>query len=121
MRFYKNGEIINVGVSNDPYILETPFKASDVEGLFLRQINDVVYICHPDYPQHKLLRYADDSWGIQQIDFSYPPFLDQNVDDTITLTPSNTSGGITIEASTGVFHQDMVGGFFRIGHIRGSG
>lgn len=118
MRFYKNGAIVNVGLTDDPYILETPYEAADVETLFLKQINDVVYICHPDYPQHKLMRYADDSWAIQQIDMTYPPFLLQNTDGTLTITPSATTGSVTLTSSSGIFNSGMVGGFFRIGHQR---
>ena len=120
MRFYKNGAIINVTGTDDPYILETVYPASAVRDLYLKQINDVTFICHPDYPPFQLLRYADNSWALEEIDWTYPPFLSQNADDTITITPSGTTGSINLVSSTGIFQEEMDGGFFRIGHTRES-
>ena len=94
MRFYKDAAIITVTGTDDPYILETVYPASAVRDLYLKQVNDVTFICHPDYPPFQLLRYADNSWALEEIDWTYPPFLSQNADDTITITPSGTTGSI---------------------------
>lgn len=118
MRFYKNGSIINVSGTSDPYILETPYLGEEVFSLYMQQINDIVYICHPDHPPYKLMRFADDNWDLQEVDITYPAFLTQNTDDSITIAASGVIGEVTLTASSSIFNADMVGGYFRIGHNR---
>lgn len=116
MRFYKNGAPIMSGIF--PFLLETPYLGEDVLELQLKQINDVVYITHPDYFPRKLLRYADDDWRIEELEFTNPPMGNENLTAT-TMTPSHTSGlSRTVTASSAYFQSGHVGGYLRIGHRR---
>jgi len=63
------------------------------------QINDIIYIVHPEYPPYKLSRFGDTDWTMQEVEFLTPALLDQNSSD-ITLTPNALIGnGILVQAN----------------------
>ncbi len=62
------------------------------------QINDVVYLVHPDYPPYKLTRVTDTHWTMVQVAFLAPALLDQNATDT-TISSSGTTGSVTLTAT----------------------
>lgn len=83
------------------YEVPTPYSAqaptgtqiwdTDVWTVVPCQINDVVYLVHPDYPPYKLTRFGDTDWTMKEVAFLTPALLDQNATDT-TLVPSATTG-----------------------------
>lgn len=75
-----------------------PVWTADVYQVVPCQINDVVYLVHPSYPPYKLTRLTDTSWTMVQVSYDLPSGLDQNTSNTV-LTPSATSGSITVTAS----------------------
>ena len=83
VRFFSNGAQVLDGAT----IVEvaTPYGEADLFELQTTQINDVVYITHPDWPTHKLSRLSDTSWTMAEMDPYYPPFLDENVDESLGL------------------------------------
>lgn len=96
----------------------SPYNAFDSFQVQYKQINDVMYLTHPDYPVHKLSRLSDTSWTMAEVDWTYPPFLEENT-GSITVTPSATTGtGITITASSALFNANHVGAYWEIGHLR---
>lgn len=90
------------------YEVPTPYNANAGSGSIFQtdvfqivpcQINDVVYIVHPDFPPYSLTRFGDTDWVMKEVNFISPALLDQNVTDTI-ITPSALIGnGITLVAS----------------------
>ena len=77
----------------------TSMYSTDVFVVTPCQINDVIYLVHPDYPPYKLTRFGDEDWQMEQVVFLTPALLDQNATDT-TITPSALTGnGITLTAS----------------------
>lgn len=83
-----------------------------------KQINDVMYITTGDDPVYKLTRVSDTSWTLAEVEWTYPPFRDENVTDT-TLTASATTGtGVTLTASSGIFTSDHVGSYWEVRHLR---
>lgn len=118
MRFYKDGAPILVSGTEFPFLLETPFLGEDVMDLQFKQINDVIYITHPDYSPKKLSRLADTNWTLVELEFTNPPMGNDNL-TAITMTPSATSGlGITITASASYFNSGHQGGYIRLGQRR---
>lgn len=94
----------------------TPYGAADVFRLKFAQSADTLYIAHPDYPPHKLLRYADDEWSLERIDFHDGPYLDENTSE-VTLAPAATSGTtVNVIASQTMFQAEDVGRAVRIKH-----
>ena len=74
------------GTLSQVYEVAVPYVASDMfssDGTFLldvKQYNDVMYICHPDYQTRILTRSGDDSWSISIAEFKKGPFLPDNID-----------------------------------------
>lgn len=86
-----------------PYSADAPSGTqiwdTDVWTVVPCQINDVVYLVHPDYPPYKLSRFGDTDWTMEEVNFLTPALLDQNATDT-TLVPSATTGdNITLIAN----------------------
>ena len=73
--------------------------STDVFRLMFCQINDVIYICHPNYPVYSLTRYSDVDWVMAQVNFNTPPLLDQNATDTQITASATTGNGISLTAS----------------------
>jgi hypothetical protein len=117
MRFYAHGAPVYFG--DVAYGIVTPYAGADVGSLQYKQINDVVYITHPDYPVHKLSRLGDTNWTLERVVFMQPPTLDENLTPT-TITASGTNGVITLTASEDIFNEGHVDSYWRIGHLRES-
>jgi len=77
-----------------PIELATPWADADLELLRWKQINDVMWLVHPDHAPRKLVRYAADDWELTIADVSRkPPLLAENLDDEWTITTTFTVGG----------------------------
>lgn len=77
---------------------------ADVHVLKAKQINDVVYIVHPNFPVWKLTRFGTANWVSQQVAFLTPAMLDQNTTD-ITIAPQAATGnavGLNVAANAWV-------------------
>lgn len=93
--------------------LETPFTVDELAALHFVQSVDVLYICSGTHPVQKLARYGDTNWKISEITWTAPAFGDVNKDDT-TVTPSGTSGTITLTASADIFDASRVGDYIQL-------
>ena len=93
----------------------SPYQTADLRELQYCQINDLMYIAHPNYPLYKLTRLADDSWSFAEVDWKWPPLQDENIKN-IYITPSGTSGNITLTSSATIFDPNDVGSTWQIGH-----
>ena len=114
-RFFKDGAAVES--SDVPYEVTNPYSADEVFDVQFWQINDIMLFTHPDHPPYRLSRYSDTNWTMELVPFDEPVFKDQNI-TTTTITPSGTSGNITLTASSSIFHSAMVGGYFKLGHRR---
>lgn len=99
------------------YEIVSPYSAFDVFELHFQQINDVVYITHELYAPRKLTRLSDISWTLEEAVFDTPPFLDENT-ETTTITPSATTGSVTLTASAAIFQAGHVGSYWQLTHDR---
>lgn len=114
MRFYKDdGQILADGSA---YEISTPYDISDVFELQTVQSADTMYIVHPDYSQRKLTRSGHTSWTLTEVDFERGPFLGEN-ETTTTITPSATTGDITLTGSASIWNANHVGALWQITHI----
>jgi hypothetical protein len=85
--------------STSAYQITTVFTESEIFDVQFSQLNDVVYLSHPNHPPQKLIRTSSNEWSIANFAFKGGPFLDDNKDTTITITPSATTGTINITVS----------------------
>jgi len=98
-----------------PYLQADLFDANNRLNLRIAQSADVLYLAHPDYAPQKLTRTGHTSWTLTEIAFDWVPFLDKNLDDTLTVTASAITGsGITLTASNNLFTAAMVGGHWEL-------
>lgn len=119
VRFWSNDLQVESAPST-PLEVVTPYAEADLYEIQIRAVNDIVYIVHPYYPVASLTRIADDNWTYAETALDLP-FVDPDVDPTdVTLTPSATTGNITITASGSVFNSDYVGSELRLEYINES-
>jgi hypothetical protein len=99
-------DIYNNGVHIQTIV--APWSAAQIAQLTWTQSADTLLLTHPDAPPKKLLRTGGGTFALQDWTF----FTDANVvqqpyfkfaDSAVTLTPSATSGTITLTASAAIF------------------
>jgi hypothetical protein len=102
-------------------ILERPtsYLSTELREIQYCQINDLMYMTHPNHPPAKLTRKADDDWSFADIVWKWPPTLEENTDN-IYVIPSAATGNITLTASAAIFESGHVGSYWQIGHRRSS-
>lgn len=98
VRFYKDHAVIESAPAT-PVEVVTPYLEADLYKLKFVQSADVLYITHPSYKPRKLTRTSHTAWSLTAVDFLDGPYLPTNVTAT-TLSPSATSGSITVTASS---------------------
>ncbi len=104
-----NATIDNVVLSNAVYEIDTPYTTADLDDLRGdAQSFDTLVLTHGSYKPRLLQRLADDNWTLTVADFDEPAYLDENSTD-VTLTPSGTTGSITVTASSATFASTDVG------------
>lgn len=96
--------------------IATPYLESDLTRLRYVQSADVLYLVHPDYEPRTLSRTSHVDWTLATIDFEDGPYLPLN-DTTTTITPSGTSGTVTLTASAATFASTDVGRVVRLLHL----
>jgi len=99
--------------------LETPWRADQLQQVNWTQSADTLLVVHPDVPPQRITRTSHTSWTIAQWSFFEEKGVIQQLyhkfaADAATLTPSDTSGTITLSASVDVFVAGHVGQRIRI-------
>lgn len=97
----------------------TPYAYTELAALQFKQINGVVYLCHPNHPVQKIQFNSDTLWTIGEVAWKYPVLLDQNAVQAVKLNVAATTGSTTLISNTsGFFNVNMVGGYFELQHLR---
>ena len=100
--------------------MAAPWTAAQIPQVAFTQSADTLLLVHPDMPAKKLTRNAGGIWLLQNWEF----FIDANViqqpyfkfsDSAVTLTPSATTGTITLTSSADVFSEAHEGTRLRVG------
>lgn len=91
------------------FTLATPYTEDEIFDLQFRQINDVVIIVHPLHEPRVLTRTHADFWTLTAVTWDWPPMRDENIKGSIKLTPSATTGNITLTSTASVFDPGHVG------------
>ena len=112
IRIYKDqGQVQSGGSAVE---VATPYLEAELFQIKFAQSADVMYITHPNHSTRKLTRTSHTSWTLTEVDFTNGPFQDSNT-STTTLTPSGTTGSVTITASASTFVSTDVNRLVRIG------
>lgn len=107
IRIWKNGTYLGIE-------LATPYTAADLPGLRFVQSVDVLYIASGNHPVQKLSRYSETSWTFSAVSWTLPAYGDINLDDSLKITPSGTTGTITLTANQSLFTSADVGDTMKI-------
>lgn len=116
LRFYTNDARIETspGVA---YEVVTPYAAADAPRISSQQNYDRLYLNHGSYPPAALSRTGAATFAHANITLNNGPFLDQNRDETATITVSGTltvGGAITVSCTAAIFAASDVGSQLRI-------
>ena len=113
VRFWNSGgtQILS---GTTPLELSTPYGVDDLRKLRFVQSADKVFIACEGYKPRVLTRTTATTWSITTFSMTVEPFLPQNMDDTIKITPSAVSGTITLTATSGIFKSGHVGSMWRL-------
>ena len=76
----------------DPIDLASPWPDTVLNELTYRQSADVLYLMHPNYATRKLVRFSDNVWTLQTVDFKDGPYLGLQ-DAAPTLNTINPEDG----------------------------
>lgn len=112
IRFYTDEGILT---TPPPIELVSPYDEDDLAEISYTQSADVLYLFHPNYQPRKLTRTTPTSFTISLFEANDGAFLGENL-GTTTVTPSATTGNITITASVALFAATDVGRLIRIKH-----
>jgi len=110
---YKAGVLItNINGSGNDYLAATELTSARLANLNYAQSADTVIFTHKDMPVQKMVRGATDAdWTISSLSFDYTPkyaFTITLATPAATLTPSATTGTVTLTASAAVFSAPLV-------------
>lgn len=100
-RFYTAGAVV-VSSGTTPYEVAHTYTASEIPEIQIAQVNDVIYLAHSAHAPAKLTRISSNSWTLSNLSFIGGPFLPDNT-SAVTITPSATTGSITLSASGNIF------------------
>ena len=95
--------------------VSTPYESSELFELQYVQSADEMYIVHPNHPPYILTRTSTTAFTMTEFDFQKGPFLLQN-SSTTTITPSGTTGSITLTASVATFNENHIGALWEVVH-----
>ncbi|MCA8933863.1 MAG: hypothetical protein KDA49_15415 [Rhodospirillaceae bacterium] len=95
--------------------LAAPWSETQLAGLTWTQSADTLLVCHPEVEARSLTRHGAADWRLEAWSFAVVEGVDKRpfhrfADAAITLTPSATSGAITLTASAAAFdplHVDL--------------
>jgi len=103
MRVYKDGGQIMNG--EEPVEIGTPYTEADVALLKFAQNADTLFLAHPGFAPRTLTRTSHTSWTLSSMTFIDGPYLDENTDQSKTITPSGKGQYVV----NGNFDNDISG------------
>jgi hypothetical protein len=96
--------------------LASPYEVGDLRALRTAQSADVMYLCHPDYPPHKLVRTSPTTFTLSAVQFDAPPTVEIGITPLTGLTLSATTGSsVTVTAGAAYWNDGDPGRHIRAG------
>jgi len=90
-----------------------PWTGAQLPQLAFTQSADTLLLCHPDLPPQRLTRTSHTDWTLADWSWSRAPTY-RFAWPEVTLTPSGTSGSVTVTASGPVFVAAQLHSAFRL-------
>lgn len=110
-----NADVDTVSIDTPVYQINTPYTETQVNNIQWAQSKDTMYLAHGDVALRKIRRFGASQWDIVQVDLVDGPYYNKTDDEYggvgtgFTITPSGTTGSITLTASGAVFVSTDVG------------
>lgn len=114
LRIWRNDGTQVESAPSTPVELVTPWTAAEAGEIQWAQSADVMYLAQSGSAPQILRRLSDTSWTIESYSAIGGPLLDENLDDSLTLTSTGLTGSVTITASSAVFDSLHVGSTWAI-------
>ena len=86
----------------------TPYQSDELAELQFAQVNDLLFIAHPNHAPRIISRFANNDWTIEEIVQEWPALRDENITAT-TVSSSATTGTTTLQATADIFAAGHVG------------
>jgi len=113
LTFDSNGNFGFVLSGGSPLEVATPYTLAQAKQIQTAQDADVMYVVHPLFKPYKLTRTSATSFTFSAVSLIDGGYLAINSTAT-TITPSGTTGSITLTASASLFAASDVGRLVRI-------
>ncbi|KAB0665652.1 hypothetical protein F6V25_07985 [Oryzomonas japonica] len=108
LRVYYNGTQIKNGAA--PYEVATPYQSAILPEIRYTASANVLYFFHPTKrPKRFYRKDSDTNWILEDVPFTYFPYMRPPNSSGIKITPSATSGNITLTADKAWFIADHIG------------
>lgn len=86
---------------------------SQIFELHFTQSADVMFLAHSRHPPMKLSRLDHDKWTLEEIDFDWPAFEPENIDEMLNVVSTVETGSGQLISADGIFTPEHVNGFFK--------
>jgi hypothetical protein len=103
-----------VSVDGYPVEVASPYLEADLPELFFTQSADILYIVHEDYPPYQLTRTSHTNWTLTKLVVRDGPYFDQNIDEDLTITPSDREGTVNLTAAGFSWVAGDIGSLWRL-------
>lgn len=114
-----NSDVDTVVLSTPVYQVKNSYAEADLDSIVYAQSFDVMYLVHGDYAPATLTRYGHSQWVLEDIAFEDGPYFDVTdrtyggTGANFNMTPSGTTGSITMTAASSIFVSTDVGRYIR--------
>jgi hypothetical protein len=100
-----------------------PWTESQIDSVFYTQVNNVMWLSHPEVATQELIRLSDTTWTLGPIPWTlesaFPPMRDTNTSATTLALAAVTGNGVLMTASADTFQAGHVGSYWQVSHFRG--
>jgi hypothetical protein len=104
IRFYRdNAQLLSGGL---PYEITSPYTSAMLDELSFSQGGDTLFLYHPDVPVHRLRRFADIVWKLEECVFDPPPVIERGTYHNLTITLGATGLGATTATASAAFFTE---------------
>lgn len=110
-----NADVDSVSLSTPIYQLNSPWTSAQIDDIQYAQSKDVMYMAHGEVALRKLRRFGASQWDLVEVDLVDGPYFSKTHDTYggvgtgISISPSGTSGSVTVTATSALFVSTDVG------------
>mgnify|MGYP003123542625 FL=1 len=112
VRVWKN-DSPHVTAQQSQIILDTPYTINDLNDLKFAQSADILFITDQSHPPQQIKRLSDTNWSVSELEWTFPPMMEENADVTHFITTTASTGETILTSNINLFQPEHVGGYFQ--------